>query len=196
MPCRNGTTLCHRRHDDDQHWTRHAGRHTCSRGAGIRRGDLATQSAKGAERIGVYDSRSVAVAYAGTAAFNTWLSSLKEQYAKAKASGDTALAAKLEAQGKGQQTLMHKQGFSTAPVDNILDTIKDQLPGIREKAGVTVLVSKWDKDTLAKHPGAAQVDVTVALVDALKPNDRQRKSAIEIQKDTPIPLEQAAKIDD
>lgn len=38
------------------------------------------------------------------------------------------------------------------------------------------------------------MDVTLKLVDAFLPNERQRKSAIEIQKHKPISLEQAEKI--
>lgn len=91
---------------------------------------------------------------------------------------------------------MHIQGFSTAPVDNILDHIKDRLSAIKEKAGVTALVSKWDKAGLAKYKDAELVDVTMALVDAFNPSDRQRKSASEIQKNDPIPLEQAENIRD
>ena len=59
-----------------------------------------------------------------------------------------------------------------------------------------VLVSKWDKDTLAKHPFAERVDVTMQMIDAISPNERQRKSAIEIQKHKPISLNQAENIRD
>jgi hypothetical protein len=59
-----------------------------------------------------------------------------------------------------------------------------------------MLVSKWDQETLAKYPSAELVDVTMMLVDAFQPNERQRQSAIEIQKHEPIPLEDAEKIKD
>jgi len=88
------------------------------------------------------------------------------------------------------------QGFSTAPVDNILEHIKDRLPAVKQKAGVSVLVSKWDKKTLAKYPSAELVDVTPELIDAFDPNERQRKSAIAIQKHKPISLKQAENIKD
>ena len=124
------------------------------------------------------------------------MADLKAEHAKAKAEGDQKRIAELEAEGAARQKLMHTQGFSTAPVDNILEQIKDSLPAIKKKTGVTVLVSKWDKDTLAKHPSAEMVDVTMALVDAFNPSERQRTSAIEIQKHDPIPLEQVEKIKD
>ena len=115
-------------------------------------GESGRPHAKTTERIGVYDSRAIVVAFAGSTTFNKWLSGLKAEHEKAKAAGDQKRVAELEAEGKERQKLMHKQGFSTAPVDNILEHIKGRLPAIKEKAGVGVLVSKWDKDTLAKHP--------------------------------------------
>ncbi len=74
--------------------------------------------------------------------------------------------------------------------------IKDQMPEIAKAADVGLIVSKWDKDTLARYKSAELVDVTMALVDAFQPNDRQRQSAIEIQKHEPIPLDKAGKLDD
>jgi len=165
-------------------------------GTQLHAGDSTTPPASTKERIGVYDSRSVAVAYAGSAVHNKSMSALIAEHEKAKAAGDHKRVAELEAEAASRQQLMHKQGFSTAPVDNILELIQDSLPAIKKKAGVVALVSKWDKDTLAKHPAAELVDVTVALVDALNTSERQRRSAVEIQKHDPIPLEQAEKIKD
>ena len=42
----------------------------------------------------------------------------------------------------------HRQGFSTAPVDEILEHIKDDLPKIAKKAGVGSIISKWDEEAL------------------------------------------------
>jgi hypothetical protein len=147
-------------------------------------------------RVGTYDSRSVAVAFAGSAPFNQWMSGLTAEHERAKAAGDQTRVAELEAEGQARQRSLHQQGFSTAPVDDILARIKDKLPAIRAKAGVEALVSEWDAAGLAKHRDAERVDVTMALIDAFNPSERQRKSAIEIRKHKPIPLKQAADIDD
>lgn len=39
-------------------------------------------------RVGTYDSRSVAVAFAGSEAFNKWMGDLKSEKDKVKAAGD------------------------------------------------------------------------------------------------------------
>ena len=101
----------------------------------------------------------------------------------------------MEADGKARQTLLHQQGFSTAPVDDIPEHIKDKLPEIAKTAGVSAVVSKWDKDALAKCKSAELVDITMPLVNAFHPAERQLKFAIEIQQQTPISLEDAGKID-
>lgn len=159
-------------------------------------GEPVRPRAKTTERIGVYDSRAIAVAFAGSEHFNQWTSGLQAEHKKAKAAGAQKRVAELEAEGAARQRLLHKQGFSTAPVDNILEQIKDRLPAIKQRAGVNSLVSKWDKDTLAKHPSAERVDVTTELIDAFNPNERLRKSAVEIQKHKPILLEQAENMKD
>ena len=160
----------------------------------------ATEPSGTRPRVGVYDSRAIAIAFVGSEVYNATdgkaLADLKAEYDKAKAEGDEDRMAELEAKGKAQQALLHKQGFSTAPVDGMLAHIKDQMPGIAKDAGVEAIVSKWDKGALAKHEGAELADVTIPLVDAFKPNDRQRNSAIEIQKHPPISLKEAEKIDD
>jgi len=153
-------------------------------------------TAKTTYRIGVYDSRAIAAAFAGSEHFKRWMSGLHAKYKKAKFAGDQKRVVELEAEGSARQRQLHKQGFGTAPVDNILKQIEDRLPSIKQKANVRSLVSKWDEETLAKHPSADRVDVTMELIDALNPNARQRKSAIEIQKHKPIPMEQAEDIED
>ncbi len=144
-------------------------------------------------RIGTYDSRAIAVAFVGSEVYKVTagkkLADMMAEYKKAKAAGDKKRVEELKALAEAQQALLHKQGFSTAPVDDILDHINNQLPAIKKQANVGLLVSKWDKRTLAKHMSAERVDVTMNLVEAFKPNDKQRKSAIEIQKHAPVPLE-------
>lgn len=141
-------------------------------------------------RIGVYDSRAIAVAFVGSEEFKTAMAALKAEHEAAAAVGDEQRVAALEAQAAAQQERLHQQGFATAPVDDILTHVADQLPAIKAGASVETLVSKWDQAALSTYPTAERVDVTMALVDALAPTDRQRERAIEIQKVDPAPIEE------
>lgn len=136
-------------------------------------------------RIGVYDSRAVAVAYAGSAMMERRLKHLKARHQQAVQAGDSASAARLQAEGQAWQAQLHKQGFGTAPVDDLLQHIAAELPALQQAAGVTRLVSRWSRAELALVPEAVQVDVTMALVDAFHPSARQRKFAVEIQAQPP-----------
>lgn len=148
------------------------------------------------ERVGVYDSRAIAVAYVGSAAHNKRMDAMQTELARANAAGDTKRARELQSQGASLQRTLHEQGFSTAPVDDLLKLVEERLPAIRKEAGVTELISKWDEGTLGKHAGAERVDVTMALVKAFDPNERQMKTAVEIQKHQPIPRDKAKRIKD
>jgi len=146
------------------------------------------------ERIGVYDSRAVAVAYVDSMAFKKWLAEMKGKRDRANMSGNQKQVKKIENEIIARQQLMHKQGFGTEPVDDILSQINDKLPAIKKKAGVDAIVSKWDKNALEQHAAAGQVDVTTMLIDALNPGEKQRKAALDIQKSEPVSNGKAARI--
>ena len=137
------------------------------------------------ERIGIYESRAVAVAYAGSEAQVTKMKALTTRMKQARESGDTNTMMQLEAEGRAWQSKLMRQGFGTAPVDDLLAEIGNELPMIQQTAGVTRFISKWNKAELKRHPQAAQVDVTMRLVDAFQPNPTQRQRALEIQKTKP-----------
>lgn len=141
------------------------------------------------DRIGVYDSRAIAIAFAGSPAQRKLLEPLRAAQQRAKQAGDQAEVARIDAQGRALQEQAHRQAFSTAPVDDLFEFIADALPEIRRAAGVATLISMWNETELARHPDAERVDVTSALVDAFHPLDRQRKVIEEIRKKKPLPLE-------
>jgi hypothetical protein len=109
---------------------------------------------------------------------------------KAKAAGDKEAIASIEAEGRAWQAQLHRQGFGTAPVDDLLAHIANEVPRIQQDAGFTLLISKWNKSELQKHPSAAQIDVTMTLVDAFHPGELQRMRAIEIQTKPPVKLKE------
>ena len=137
------------------------------------------------ERIGVYDSRAIAVAYGGSRYQRTRMLAMKEQVRQARAARNLPEAARIEADAAAWQATLHRQAFGTAPVGDILGNIAAEQDRIREKAGVTTLVSKWNREELDKHPRAERVDVTMELVEAFHPGPRQLRHAVEIQAKEP-----------
>jgi Skp family chaperone for outer membrane proteins len=146
------------------------------------------QSKENALRIGVYDSRAIAVAYGNSAAFQKWLDAVRADHKKAKAANNDKRAKEIETQMKGQQRRLHEQGFSTGSVADIMAKIKDSLPAVAKKAGVEVIVSKWEANY--QSPGIKVVDVTDDLVALFHPSEKGLKWAKDIQNHAPVPIEQ------
>jgi hypothetical protein len=156
----------------------------------------ATQLKAGAEapvaargRIGIYDSRAVAIAYAGSPVHEAQIRTLQAEREKARAAGDDTTVARIDAEGRAQQETLHRQAFGAASVEDILVRIPDEVERLKRAEGVADLVSKWDTAALAKTGPAERVDMTAALVDALRPNERQRERAIAIQRTKPAAAE-------
>lgn len=138
--------------------------------------------------IGTYDSRALALAYFRSEAFKRQITEMKAEYEKAKEAGEMERAQELEIQGSALQELMHKQGFSTWPVDNILDKIKGEIPEIAKQANVDVIISRWS--ITYQRLGVEFTDVTDLMVKSLNPDADTQKMIKEIQKLDPVPLEE------
>jgi hypothetical protein len=152
---------------------------------------------KNVTKFGIYDSRCVAYAHFWTEEHQRKLIEHAANLKAAKKSGD---AKELEKWNKivwGERRLAHGQVFSTAPVDEILAEIEDHLAEIKKKAGVSILISKWDEKKLNQYQSAEKVDVTDLLVGGFKfPQTEKHKKVLEEMKKTkPVPLDQADKIE-
>jgi len=143
-----------------------------------------------APTIGVYDSRAVAYAHFWSAPNQKKLQEKITAAKAAKQAGDSVKFNELAAALKAQQAENHRQVFSTAPVNEAMETIKDRLPEIQKQAGVSVIISKWDETTLAKYKMATRVDVTDKLVrEFIEPDEKQARIISSIEKSKPISLE-------
>ena len=127
------------------------------------------------------------MAYYRSEAFIRQVNDLRAELEEAKAAGDEKRVKELEAEGPALQELVHKQGFSTWPVDNILERIKGQIPEIAAQADVDVIVSKWD--IVYQGSGVEFVDVTDLMVRPFDPDEATLAIIKDIQKQDPVPLE-------
>ena len=139
------------------------------------------------ERVGVYDSRAVAVAYVRSEQFDKVMKAKMAEMEEAKTTGDTQKVEELEAWGTAQQAEVHRQGFGSAPVDNILEQIKDKLAEITEETDVIALVSKWDRKTLKDYKCADQIDVTDMIAALFGPDEKTLKTIEQMKEKKPIP---------
>jgi hypothetical protein len=128
------------------------------------------------------------MAYYRSEAFNHQMNEMRTEYEKAQAAGDEKRVKELEAEGPAQQELMHKQGFSTWPVDNILEMIKEKIPEIAKQANVDIIVSKWT--IVYQRPGIEFTNVTDLMVKPFNPDEKTLETIKEIQKQDPVSLEE------
>ncbi len=153
---------------------------------------LALQSTPTKVRVGTFDSRAIAVAYARSALFDTVLRDFKDKYEKAKAEKNEAVTKQMEAEVIARQQLLHLQGFSIASVAEILEKIKDELPKAAQEVGVDIIVSKWE--VAYKNPSIEIVDVTSHLVKFFNPDGRTLKTIEGLSASPPISLLEALQI--
>ena len=136
----------------------------------------ADQPGKAAVRLGVFDPRAIAVAYAPSR-YNTVVQQLQPEYEKAKAAGDKATMARLRKEGQAAQEKLHKQGFEGAPVDDLLAYVKDQLPAVCADTGVDAIVT----GVVHGREGVEVVDVTDRLVQCYEPSEKTLKTVAEVR---------------
>jgi len=152
-------------------------------------------------RVGTFDSRALAHAYYRSDMFHSHINDLQAEYEKAKAAGDEKRVKELEAESSNptwpglgwppslaQQELLHKQGFSTWPVDNILEEMKGKIPEIAEQAKVDIIVSKWN--IVYQRSGVELVNVTDLMVEPFDPDEETLKIVKDLQELEPVSLEE------
>ena len=146
-------------------------------------------------RVGTFDSRAVALAYYRkfyrSPEFVARLKRLKEERDQANAAGDHEKAKKLEAEGRAGQEHSHSQVFGSAPVDEIVAKIKDQLPEIAKQAGVDIIVSKWS--VTYRSPDTEFVDVTEPMAKLFQPDEQTWKMLRDLTKHQPVSAEELQK---
>ncbi len=136
-------------------------------------------------RLGVYDNRAIAIAWASSK-YNLVGQKIGEMK-KAEADGDTEKAGELREWGKNLQRKLHRQGFGRVPVDDLLVPVKDRFPEVAKKTGVVAIV--WQSDYAGED--VELVDITQDLVTLFNPSEKVLRwtNPEELKKNPPLDLE-------
>ena len=154
----------------------------------------AADTASLTNRVGVYDSRTIAYAHFWSEGYQQKIKDLAKSAKEAKAAGDMVRFRDMEAELKNEQDQNHLRVFSTAPVDSILALMQNRVDEVQRTTRVGRLVSKWDAPTLTQFKQAEQIDVTDALLRDFRPNEKQMKVIADIRKQKALPLEKAQEL--
>lgn len=139
-------------------------------------------------RLGVYDSRAVAIAYGRSAYNRERIDGLLARHKRAVEAGDGPLAEALAREGEAHQVRMHLQAFSNAPVDDALDPVRDRLAGIAADAGVGAIVAATDY----RASWVGVVDVTDGIVRLYNPDAATLRIIADCRGRAPMPIEEIA----
>ena len=141
-------------------------------------------------RVGVYDTRAIAVAYTHSTQMQTPLRAKMKEMEAAKAAGDKAKVKELDEWGQARQRQLHRQGFGRVPVSDLLACVKGRLPEVAARAGVQVIAA--DTDYVA--PGVETVDITNELVQLYDPSPRVLAIVKDMKGKPPLDLDEIEKI--
>lgn len=139
-------------------------------------------------QIGVYDSRAIAVAWAGSK-YNPVKNAMKELEAATDAN-DSKKIAELQAWGKAQQRLLHFQGFGRVPVGNLLDPVRPQIQQLISDKNLVAIA--MDCDEVAAN--VEKVDVTMDLVNLYEPSAQTLKWVEQLRDTPPVSLQELAEL--
>jgi hypothetical protein len=121
-------------------------------------------------RIGVYDSRAIAIAYGNSSEGREFVMSLMAEMSKAKAENNDSLMEHIEKKAKMYQVLSHLRAFSVGSVADILEKHKAEVDQVAKETGVQAIVSKFE--LIHTGSGVETVDITLPLALIFKPSEQ------------------------
>lgn len=139
-------------------------------------------------RVGTYDSRAIAVAYAASE-LNPVREKMKE-YEAAKQAGDKSKMAELQSWGKSHQRMLHFQGFGRVPVAELLAPVKEGVARVAADRKLSIIVMECN----FAAGDVEIVDVTDELVELFHPTAKTRETVRELRKVEPISLIKLAEL--
>ncbi len=151
-------------------------------------GTSPTEARKDLLRVGVYDSRTVALAHYHRMISQGVTDEFHKDHAKAKEAGDAEAMQAIEAKAVALQQQMHNRVFGHVPVDDILDEAGIDLAVIAREAGVDLIVCQWDIGY--QHPDAELIDLSKPLVLQFEPSEETLKTIESLKNHPPVPLDQ------
>jgi len=133
-------------------------------------------------RIGVYDPRAIAIAWAGSD-FNP-VKAKRAALEAAKKSGDQQQVKELEAWGPAQQRLLHFQGFGHVPVGDLLLPVNNGVERIAKAKGLSAIAMECDDIA----PNVQVVDVSEELAALFVPVDKAHSIVGSLKNAKPLGL--------
>ena len=114
------------------------------------------------QKIGVFDSRIIAINYYNTESFQKEMQTMFAEYNTAKEKKDSAEIKKFEERGPLLQRVLHDKGFGRGSVAEIMEKKSDELKAFAKKQNLSAIVSKWE--LVCSSDDVEVVDITILLL--------------------------------
>jgi len=135
-------------------------------------------------RIGIFDSRSIAIVYANSKFFKNPYPEITARMKAAKEKKDDKEIAKIEYEARLHQAILHDQGFGKGSVNGITDLYKDKIAAIAKAENLSAVVSKWE--LINNNSNVELVDITNNIVDLFEPSDKIKEVIKEVPQHEPV----------
>lgn len=145
-----------------------------------------TKTSEDLVKVGIYDSRIVALAFYRSDQWGDYITQLRQDHKEAKEAGDDEKVALIDKIGPGSQDLAHKQGFSTMPIPNILEKIKDSIPIIAERFGLDVIMNKWE--IVYQKDKIELIDISMEMISFFNPSEETMEMLDQMDEVEPVLL--------
>lgn len=149
---------------------------------GVHRAD---DLAKSKVRVGIYDSRAVAIAYHHTDAAAAMRKALQTDLEDARRAGDAKKVERLEHAFDRMQWLSHRQGFGRTSVDDAMASVKDKLIEVARTANVSAIVCNPD---YLDPTAVERVDLTNEVVALFEPDEKTLKTVSAMRSVAPMEI--------
>ncbi|MBE0644361.1 MAG: hypothetical protein IH600_09805 [Bacteroidetes bacterium] len=124
-------------------------------------------------RVGVFDSRALALARFRSADYDNPLKGMMQEMKAAKESGNDAEIARLNKLGGLHQAHMHDVVFGSGSINDCFAELKDRLSVIANEEHLDMIVSRWETAFVASD--VVLVDITGKLVEYYHPDEVVQK---------------------
>lgn len=135
-------------------------------------------------RVGVFDSRAIALARFHCPDFDNPAKQLHAKLEHAQQQGDEKEIARLKRLGPLHQAHLHDLVFGSGSVNKYFKELKERLSAIAQEENLVMIVSKWETANLTAD--VVLVDITEKLVDLYHPDENIRRMKEGVKNSEPV----------
>ena len=141
-------------------------------------------SAQNKLRVGVYDSRAIAVACFNSNMYKDPMGELRNKMQAARDANDNKAISDIEWEATLRQAMGHEKGFGTGSVMTEIEIIKKEMKELARKEKLDLVVSKWELAFTGEN--VLIMDITDKLARLFKPNEKVLGWIGEMKKQNPV----------